>query len=67
MNKTIDDYINNGWKLCAQLDYSANECGKDVRHVLIYSKGSLMLFYDIGAQQIIYEEKPKTFKEGFDI
>ena len=58
MLKTIDDYIKIGYKICAILDYACNETQNKMRHVVIYSKGSLMLFYDPVAQKIIYNEKP---------
>ena len=58
MSKTIDDYIKDGYKLNAILDYLSPKTGKKSRRILIYSNGSLILFYDPAARQIIYNERP---------
>lgn len=59
-DKSIDDYVKDGFKVCAMLDYCSNETGNKFRHIVIYSKGSLMLFYDKEAQKIIYKDADYT-------
>jgi hypothetical protein len=56
IEKTIDDYLNDGYKPIISFTYSSNLTNKETRPVIVYGKGSNMVFYDLKKGEIIYSD-----------